>query len=413
MDIISDLTLVKLFMKKSIHDSYVSCIRRDLLEMEISILLEDFAAYFKQYGVEEIPLSSFPTWFFHHRHPNIAESKAQIFKNIFKNLETTEIGDDVDGLLRTFQEKSTATALRAELDAGFSYDKLQDILKTHEKLVTVGARDEDLIFNDLDAILKQTDDTSGLRWRLDCLNESIKPLRKGKFIIVSAYVDVGKTMFAVSEAAYMARQLKTGRVLWMNNEEDNSKVYKKIWQSVLGLTETELGLDPEKCKAEYKRRMNGDIQRINIIDIRGKSLDYIKNTIEKYAPVLCIIDQVDKIGNTQHKSFSDHDRLKNLYGEIRDLNNKYCPIIAISQADRSTISIDKDTGEAWYNLYPHHGQLDGSKVGKPGEADAIIMIGRRTEQDNTRGIHVSKNKFGTMIKQEVIFDGARARYLNP
>ena len=121
---------------------------------------------------------------------------------------------------------------------------------------------------------------------------------------------------------------------------------------------------------------------------------------------------MDKIEHS-YKAFSDHDRLKSLYGKVRDLANEYCAVIAVSQADVTTTYRDRDTGDVQYQLYPHHRQLDGSKVGKPGEADAIVMIGRKLEHPGSRGIHVSKNKFGDTIKQEVIFDGEICRYTNP
>ena len=159
--------------------------------------------------------------------------------------------------------------------------------------------------------------------------------------------------------------------------------------------------------------MNGDLNRIKLVDIRNKTIHQIKELFKHYKPHLAIIDQIDKISLVNKKSFSDHDRLKSLYGEIRSLANEFCPILGISQADSSSCYIDRESNEMVYKLYLHHRQLDGSKVGKPGEADAIIMIGRRTGLNTTRGIHVSKTKFGEPIQQEVNFNGDLCRYSNP
>ena len=414
VDICPDLALLKLFMVRENYEKYIDYVRKDLLEFEIRILLDDFGAYYEATTGDSINLDEFPTWFHHYRHPDIAESKHQMFKYIFKSLQNYE-SEVADVVLERFKEQAALTAIRKSTESKLNLDELKGILTSFEKtaLTPLEEEDKNWIKNDLQLLLEQTEPTAGLQWRLNCLNESIGPLNKGKLIIVAAYVDVGKTMFAISEATYMAQQLEKGCVLWLNNEEDDARVYKKIWKSVLGCTESDLYAHKDKAIKEYTKRMHGDIERIKFIDIRSKSLKEISALFEKYKPSLAILDQVDKINNKIYKAFSDYDRLKNLYGEVRTLANKYCPIIAVSQADSSTVRIDQNSGNMSYLLYPHHRQLDGSKVGKPGEADAIIMIGRRNETNNTRGIHVSKNKFGDVIKKEVIFSGERARYENP
>ena len=411
---VTDCTLLKTMMNKEVYDKYIQFINFNILDWEIKTLLEDFGDYFKQFECEQITLDEFITWFHHYKHPDLPDSKHKVFKVIFASLPETE-SEVIGVVLQKFQELETSQRIRELLDKEYNGDELREYLDKHDESIgrIVAEDDEDFIDNDLDLILSTTDKGDGLQWRLNCLRQAVGPLNKGKFVIVGAYVDVGKTMFAISETSYMAQQLKTGCVLWLNNEEENLRVYRKIWKSVLHCSDQKLQDYKDKAQTAYEKRMHGDLNRIKFIDIRSKNLKGIKKLFEQYKPKLAIIDQVDKITNVKHKAFSDHDRLKNLYGEIRSLANKYCPIIAISQADATTAYVDKETQDIKYQLYPHHRQLDGSKVGKPGEADAIIMIGRRNGYNNTRGIHVSKNKFGDTLKQEVIFDGERVRYENP
>lgn len=410
---ITDLTLLKVFCTRKVYESYIDYVQVELLDLEIRTILLDFKEYFEEFDHAEINLEEFPTWFHHYRHPDLAQSQHQVYKLIFEGLQKAN-SEIVEKVLIRFQELATSEKIRKYIDEKFNSEALLEIIEEHNKKVNkIEVEDEAVILNSLDTILEATNRAEGLSWRLNCLNNTIGPLSRGMLVIAAAYVDVGKTMFAVSEATYMARQMSTGCVLWLNNEEDDLRVYKKIWKSVLGCSDVDLATYKEKAEETYKERMHGDLNRIKLVDIRKKNIKDIAKLFEIYKPSLCIIDQVDKIENKSFKAFSDHDRLKNIYGEVRSLANEYCPIIAISQADVTTVKYNKDTGDIEYTLYPHHRQLDGSKVGKPGEADAIIMIGRKTGYPNTRGVHVSKNKFGDMIKQEVIFNGEHARYENP
>lgn len=409
---LTDLALIKVMSSRLAFARYINFIDLDLVEPQIKHILLSINKYFEEFKeVKEVNYDEFPVFFYHVCYPDLSKSELVFYKEIFKKINSLKVGI-IDKVLEKFQENITKQKLYTLLDTEYNSDKIINIVEDHKKLVETiqDTEDENVVLNDLDKILEESQDQFGLKWRLPFLNNTIGPLIKGKFIIIAAYVDVGKTAFAVNEATYMARQLSEGNILWLNNEEDDYRVYKKLWKSTLGCSEKYLITNKEDVKREYTERMHGDINRIKLINIRSQSIADIRKLFEKYNPKMVVIDQVDKITNRYHKSFSDHDRLKNLYGEVRQLANNFCPILAISQADATTIYYNIKTKEMQYSLYPHHKQLDGSKVGKPGEADAIIMIGRRADSPYTRGIHVSKNKFGNTIKKEVCFDGERCRY---
>lgn len=408
-----DIAVLKLLSNRSTYEQYIDFVLPRCFEQEIQLILQGYRKYYKEFNLDKIEIPDYASWFFHVVHPDLPESKREIYTAIFNRIN--ESGDLVaNQILIKLQELQTAHKLREIIDEKFDFEKLSRALHEHETALQLGFDDDgDLIKADLTKILEETDKTKGLKWRLDCLNAAIGSVSRGMLIIVAAYVDVGKTMFAISESTFMAKQLTEGCILWLNNEEDDYRVLRKIWKSVLSCDDADLLVHRKDAEKEYIKRLNGEIDRIKFINIRSKSLGQIKQLFKKYDARLCIIDQVDKIVQPRVKSFSDHDRLKSLYSEIRDLANKYCPIIAVSQADVTTTWISKDTQELMYQLYPHHRQLDGSKVGKPGEADVIIMIGKRGEYNTTRGIHVSKNKFGDTIKQEVLFKPELAQYRNP
>lgn len=409
----NDLVLLKVLTDRSNYESYIDLVNVHILESEMRKIILALRDYYQETENNSVDLNTFKTWFIQGKYPNLSTEEREIYETIINRAQEVPT-EDVEIVVRSFLERTVSQKLIEICDNKFDIEKLQSALEQYERDISrVLPDDKDMIENDLTTILESTKRGEGLEWRLDCLNNAIGPLNRGKFIIVAAYVDVGKTSFAISEATHMARQMHMGNVLWLNNEEDDYRVLRKIWKSTLGCGDHMLSSHPDKCESEFRNRMHGDLNRIKMINIRNKSFREIKKLFDKYKPSLCVIDQVDKIANGKFKAFSDHDRLKNLYGEVRGLANEYCPIIAISQADVTTVKLDKETGDIDYQLYPHHRQLDGSKVGKPGEADAIIMIGRRSDSPNTRGLHVSKNKFGDIVKQEVVFNGAQARYENP
>jgi replicative DNA helicase len=411
---INDLTLLKVFSVREHYENYIEQLNLDILEWEIRDVLIGYKLYFDSNDKQVIDFTNFFTWFAHVYKPNMPEPTYKVFQLLIERIPQTD--DAVaESIVKKFYELETSEKIKECLEKEFNNDELISILNEHNSSTERVEVDSGYVPNDLTAILQMTDRKSGLNWRLDCLNECIGPLNKGQLIIVGAYVDVGKTIFGISEAAYMATQLtQPGEcIMWLNNEEQDLRVQEKIWKSVLDTDAINLRTYPQDAQTAYTKVMGGELERIRFINIRNKTLAGIHRDVKLHAPKLIVIDQVDKIVNTGRKSFSDHDRLKSLYGEVRAIANEFCSVIAISQADSSTVYRDQESGDMMYQLYPHHRQLDGSKVGKPGEADAIIMIGRDHRQNNTRGLHVSKNKFGNTMKKEVIFDGSHARYLNP
>lgn len=413
---INDIHLLKIFCKRDLYKQYISFIQTQFLDYHIKIILQDFEEYYSLFHRDIEDVSEFYTWFIQIRHPNLPEATQIIYKTMLDNLAQIET-KLTDEILKEYQKKNLVKELTSHFELGvdpeFVQSKLNNYISSVASLSQV-VDDEDLVKYELEDLLTGVDKNNGLRWRLDILNNSIGAIKKGYLLIVAAYVDIGKTSFAVSEATYMAQQLTEGCVLWLNNEEEDFRVLRKIWKSTLNCTDSALSSRPEEAKARFIEKMHGDKDRIKLVNIRKKTIKGIRTLFEKYNPKLVVIDQADKILNPSNKAFTDHGQLKNIYSEIRSLANTFCPVIAISQADSTTMWKPKDSEEYKYTLYPSHRQLDGSKVGKPGEADAIIMIGRRAENNTTRGIHVSKNKFGEAnTKYEVLFDGEKCRYNNP
>src|SRR6185295_11886129 len=166
-------------------------------------------------------------------------------------------------------------------DISFVENKLEEY-KKNSASISQELDDEDLVNYSLSDLLATVDKITGLKWRLNVLNESIGSIKRGCLIIIAAFVDVGKSAFAISEATYMAQQLTEGCVLWLNNEEDDYRVLRKIWKSVLNCTDADLLAQPEKCEEVFIKKMGGDKDRIKLVNIRKKTIKGIAALFEKY-----------------------------------------------------------------------------------------------------------------------------------
>ena len=260
-----------------------------------------------------------------------------------------------------------------------------DALKNVERYIE---KDELFVSADLSAIADRIS-SSGYEWRLDVLNRSLGPLRTGNFVIVAARVEVGKTTFLDSEVSYIAQQLPKDRpVVWVNNEEESSVVFFRIVQAALGQESKEIIADSKAALIAYTALMGGDKDKIRVT----KDTNHIKDLetlFREVNPGLIIFDQLDKVSGFKEAEREDIT-LGRIYKWARELARTYGPVIAASQLSATAVDL-KDP--------PFIGMdaLRGSKTDKPGEADAVITLGKykepkTPEEEMIRTINVPKNK---------------------
>ena len=260
-----------------------------------------------------------------------------------------------------------------------------DALKNVERYIE---KDELFVSADLSSIADRISST-GYEWRLDVLNRSLGPLRNGNFVIVAARVEVGKTTFLASEVSYIAQQLPKDRpVVWVNNEEESSVVFFRIVQAALGVESKEMIADSKAAMLAYTALMGGDKDKIRVTKDTNHVRD-LETLFREINPGLIIFDQLDKVAGFKESEREDIT-LGKIYKWARELARTYGPVIAASQLSASAVDL-KDP--------PFIGMdaLRGSKTDKPGEADAVITLGKykepkTPEEEMIRTINVPKNK---------------------
>jgi replicative DNA helicase len=347
--------------------------------------------FFKAYpAVSNLDWTAFETFFFVARAAQLTRESAPHYRTVFDKLKSYVPSVASEEVLKYFvtQDFSTRiadTALKVR-GGSASIDEVAELVAQHDKELGRAINPTELFVTGGVADVLAMAAAPGFEWRLEELNISLGPLRKGDFVLVAAYVETGKTTFAASEVSHMATQIGDKRpIIWVNNEERSAKVRLRIQQAALGMSLPDISANLSAADAAYAKMM-GDPNRILVL-----SNDEGMNNVAKLTPLfrdlnpaLIVFDQLDKVDGFWKSDEGEHTRLGRLYKWARDLSHEYGPVIAISQTDAS------GHGERFIKM----DQLRGSKVDKPGEADAIITIGKSDDpgMENHRFIHVPKNK---------------------
>ena len=409
-----DIVLLRLIKKRKDWLRVKDALPNAPLSPETRVIVEDFARYFKDYPSHDAVdlltfLPRFKQW-----HPTLNDEQFSQYKGILRNIVPDADDDQARNIIQDMADITFATHLRHLLDE-FEEGELEDDLYAKVNVFTDNYRKQrgikvvDYIRDDIDELLKDEFDNTGIRWRLACLNNSMRPMRGGDFGIIAGRPDQGKTTFMTSEAAFVAPQLPEERnVVWLNNEGMGKRIKPRLFQSVLGCSMEELKIKSAAgtLKQEYIAAM-GRIDKVRIFDIHSYSTGMVENIIQDNNPGLVIFDMIDNI-----RGFGDAARtdlmLEFMYQWAREMMVKYDSIgWAGSQISNEGNNV----------RFPTLPMLKDSKTGKQGACDFQLMIGSVDEPAfmHSRFIGLPKNKLQRPDgkkdpKAEVAFLATLARY---
>ena len=373
-------------------------------------------------GVTSITWEPFSSYLFATYAMRLTADKISIIRNIIKKMETFAPTLAYDEVIKTLIEMDYVAQIADECgkvrDGSSNIEAINSLtveaLRNVERYVD---KEEMFVIPDIGVIVDRIVST-GYEWRLMALNRSLGLLRTGNFVIVAARVEVGKTTFLASEASYIAPQLPKDRpIVWVNNEEESEAVFFRVVQAALGKTTKELVENKDKMMAEYITYMGGNAKKVIITKGDTNDVKTLTALFKDVNPGMIIFDTLDKISGF-HKEEREDLRLGRIYKWGRECAREYGPVIAASQLNGNVDAL-KDP--------PFIGMdsLRGSKTDKPGEADAIITIGKyqipsTPEEKLLRTINIPKNKLSGGGKHQVEeerhgqymvkIDALRARY---
>tara|TARA_B100001113_G_scaffold326201_1_gene298962 strand:+ start:1502 stop:2725 length:1224 start_codon:yes stop_codon:yes gene_type:complete len=335
-------------------------------------------------------------------YPVATQSQKDVATNLITKIEqtpklTTEVAIDVLKQLKQRERGRQIANLGIAVSEG-NADKWDEIIQISNVARNSEIDDEfgEPCTDDLEELLYETSNENRYKFNLRTLSKYVYGIGRGEFGIIFATSETGKTAFAVSLCVSPDGFCQQGaKVLYIGNEEKSKRTKLRAYQAFTGMNRDQIIKESFKAVSDYSKIKSNMIMK----DTQDWSLMKLESYVDYIKPDIIILDQADKV-QLEGKYNASHEKLAELYRRLRELAKKSnCAVLALSQASAEA----EDKTRLSYTL------MAGSKMGKAGEADIILGIGRHSGEtedgipDNTRFITVSKNKLsgfhGTVICQ--------------
>jgi replicative DNA helicase len=193
-----DLKLLQILKHRDEYRKVIGRVPMESMEKTTVALLKDIGKYFDKFpSHEKVDLQTFAP-LFSSWHPKLTVEQKHAYANILKRV-AQDVSDDERGVvlqslleLRLSSDLATLVMKFEEGDVGNIHGELDTILTQFQRDARI--KGLDFVRVDVDEMLNQEINDEGMRWRLDCLNESMRGLRPGDFGIVAGRPDKGKCL---------------------------------------------------------------------------------------------------------------------------------------------------------------------------------------------------------------------------
>lgn len=433
-----DLTTLRFLKRRDRYNRLAKVVPRQAIDTRTATVLADFGRYFREFAdTPQIELSSFRV-LFAQAHPTLGDEDRSYFDALLKQVVEEDVAPDIEaGLMARLAASACAHDLLKDIETfqqGAEIDlrrATESRIKEFDEFVQRKVKNPQVL-TPIEDLIKQEEDHFGFHFRLPCLNDHIKPLRPGDFLIWAARPDKGKTSSILSEATFFAPQIDKlfpgeRRIgMWLNNEGPGDNIVMRAFQSSLNADTDEmiaLNAKPastaaagEKYKTllreKYAAALGGRAGALQVFEIHGWWMHEVEELVSKNNPAFVVFDMIDNIrfgGDVANNGQRTDQLLEAMYQYVRFMAVKY-GFVAIAT---SQISADADG-----DPFPTLPQLKDSKTGKQGAADVIVTLGASNDPmlDNIRYIGCTKNKRGkkgmpSSPRCEVLFDKDRSRLI--
>lgn len=425
-----ELTALRLFKKREVYARLARSIPERALDQRTAIILGDFGRYFAEHeGVSVIKGEPFTLWF-KLVHPKLSEQDLAVYSALFKQIDADVEPGIEKGIMERLIAADAAAKIAEDLEKwneGADFDLFTKLKRGMEEFESQLVRKTEFAqeLTPIEELLAAEENEVGFTFRQMCLNETIKPLRGGDFMIVAARPDQGKTTLLSDMATHWAAQVdklypgESRSILWLNNEGPSRNIVTRCFQASGGYTDEQmfkLVKQPHErygneLRAKYVEHLGGRPGVMRVFSIHDRWNYEIEDILKTHKPAIVIADMIDNVrfgGELANMGSRTDQALEAMYQWFRMIGVKYdCLMVATSQ-----ISYEGENQQ-----WPPQSALKDSKTGKQGAADVILMMGSVQSQPNlanSRYLSTPKNKRKrrgrpSNLMAEVIFDADHAR----
>lgn len=382
------ISILKLLLSKKIFDSYSDILDSLFLaDKDLSKLYLSIKDYYENSekdlaSVDNLELN------FNSLYPFQQKKDINLIGGLFDRIRDVDVDPSIvekyiNALKR--QEKAHELAIQA-IRITEGKEPSEDIIKLAESIYSEKEEQKDtgdsfIVTESLSELLSSELVGGGLNWRLNCMNESLGPLRKGDFGFIFKRPETGGTTFLASEGSHMIKEM-SNPLVWINNEEGGKKVKLRFIQAYYGVTVLEL----QKNLKDYEETFNREVgDKLVIRDDFRSDVNNIHAFLRHIEPDLIMIDQLDKLTGQLIISKERKDLEHGLrYRWAREIAKEFAPVIGVSQASATA------ENKKWLTM----DDVADAKTSKQAEADWIMGIGaiHAMGQENFRFFSLCKNK---------------------
>jgi len=413
---VSDLTILRGLLSREYFDNFADLLQRlPTLEYETRTILKAISDYYQEYpDATGLSPDELRVWFWARNKTIRGRETYEVLLAEIKSLEITNTDLLRQELVKT-AERHLATEFSQELLKVIEgQQSLREVLAQFNETFTKRIGEVEEASNDPLKCLVRAPDTveellaatkiEGPLWPIKFLNDTIGPIAGGSLGHIFAPPETGKTSFAAAVAAYCAYQYRNDphTILYMGNEEKIETQKLRCTISLIGKPHEWILANPKEATELFVAKGGKNL----IFYGELPSVDLVEVAVDKHNPTLVLLDQSVKLslGRRGTSEMAKHERLAAIYNRLRTLaTHTGTRILGVGQADNNAAN------KKWLSLH----NMDGSKVGLPGELDYAIGIGRVDDpaRKTLRYFNICKNKLrGIQDRATVQFDNQLVRW---
>lgn len=398
-----DKVLLKALMRRDRFTALRSAVPDEMFDPATISLLDWYQLYFNTHTEHEV-LDPDALLTLIKLRANLDKNGIAVMGAIVAQLKEPVAADVINSTINQLEEISfsgKAGALLAaynngdEIDITFELARLAQQTR-HRLDISAGAKWAD---GDILDYLKADADEAGLQWTtFPVLNETLKGLRGGHNLAVSAPTDKGKTSLLCRLAVDFATQAKEvypdQPLLYLINEGQAEVLTPRIYQTAVKKTRADLmRMAVDGTLVPAYEDIVGRRDAIRLVNIHGMNVSQVARIIEAHKPYMVITDMTGRIrSNSNNGGMNDVVQLEEAWNCMREL---------ASMMNFIHLGTTQVSGEGMDNLYPPLTAMQNSKVGIQTTLDLCLMMGalNNIECADLRGISTPKNKLARSGKK--------------